>query len=163
LTNPAGADHHVLGVFSPALTEPIAGVLKGLGVKRALVVHGDGLDDFTVTGPTQVTELALDGSISSYRVRPEDVALKSYQTQDLAGSDPASNAAILAAVLGNELHGAKRDIALFNAGAALYLAGLAVDLAEGVRLARVNLENGNAARKLEQFVQFTQQAASGGS
>lgn len=159
LTNPAGADRQLMGVYSPELTEPLAAVLRGLGLKRALVVHGAGLDDFGISGPSQVTELMEDGSTRSYEVEPEDVGLITRPLSDAAGGDPAHNAEQLRLVLEGSLVGVgaetKRDLVLFNAGAALYLAERAGSLREGVALARESLESGAALSKLEQYLAFT--------
>lgn len=91
LTNPAGANRQVLGVYSPDLTEKLALTLAGLGVERALVVHGAGLDDLTVTGATQVSELAADGTVRDYELTPEEFGLQRYSLPDLAGGDAATN------------------------------------------------------------------------
>ena len=159
LTNPAGADRQLMGVDSPELTEPLAAVLRGLGLKRALVVHGAGLDDFGISGPSQVTELMADGSTRAYEVRPEDVGLTTRPLSHAAGGDPAHNAEQLRLVLEGSLVGAgaeaKRDLVLFNAGAALYLAERAGSLREGVALARESLASGAALSKLEQYLAFS--------
>ena len=154
LTNPAGAGRQLMGVYAPELTETYAEVLRGLGVERALVVHGDGIDDFTVTGPTKVTELHTDGSIETYVVSPEDVDLERWPLEELLGGDAARNAEALRGVLEGDVGGAKRDIVLFNAGAALYLADLTASLGDGVAQARGLLQSGAAARKLDAFVEF---------
>jgi len=159
LTNPAGANRQLMGVFEPRLSRLLAEVLKGLGVQRALVVHGDGLDDFTVTGTSSVTELLPDGSLVDYELTPEAVGLRRHALEELRGSDPASNAAALAGVLGGQGPQAARDVVAFNAGAAIYLADLAADIAEGVRLACEALDSGAAARKLEEYVAFTNRVA----
>src|SRR5690554_6616049 len=93
LTNPAGADRQLMGVYAPELTEPLAAVLRSLGLKRALVVHGEGLDDFTVSGPTKVSELKPDGAIVTYVVAPEDVGLARHPLDSLGGGDAVHNAA----------------------------------------------------------------------
>lgn len=155
LTNPAGADRQLMGVYDPRLTETLAAVLRGLGLKRALVVHGEGIDDFTVTGPSRVTELHPDGSLTSYVVTPEEVGLSRHPLSEFAGGDPATNAAHLRAVLENRAGRAKRDVTAFNAGAALYLAELADTLAGGVELALEALSSGAAADKLEEYLAFS--------
>lgn len=157
LTNPAGANRQLMGVFAPELTETLAAVLRGLGLERALVVHGDRIDDFTVTGPSKVTELLSDGATHTYVVTPEEVGLGRYRLADIAGSDPASNAAALRAVLAGESNDATRDVVLFNAGAALYLADVAPDLAGGVQAAREALASGAALAKLDAYVRFSQE------
>ena len=155
LTNPAGADRQLMGVYAPELTETLAAVLRGLGLKRALVVHGDGLDDFTVTGPSKVTELLPDGSLTSFTVTPEELGVETHPLEQLAGGDPQSNAAELRAVLGGKANGAKRDVVLVNAGAALYLADRASDLPSGVALAREVLSSGAALERLEAYRRFS--------
>jgi len=158
LTNPAGADRQLMGVYDPRLTETLAAVLRGLGLARALVVHGDVIDDFTVTGPSKVTELHADGSTTTYVITPEEVGLGRHPIGELAGGDAARNARLLRAVLANEANGAMRDVTLFNAGATLYLAELAGSLAEGVELAREALASGAAARKLEEYLRVAGRA-----
>lgn len=159
LTNPAGADRQLMGVYDARLTETLAAVLRGLGLTRALVVHGDVIDDFTVTGPSKVTELAPDGGLTTYVVTPEEVGLKRHPLEALAGGDPATNALELRAVLANESSPAKRDVTLFNAGAALYLADRAASLREGVALAREALESGAALTKLNDYLAFAGRAS----
>jgi anthranilate phosphoribosyltransferase len=155
LTNPAGADRHLLGTYTPELTETVAQVLVGLGVRRALVVHGDGLDEMTVCAETKVTELGVSGDIDTYTVRPSDFGLSTYPLEEILGSTPEANAATIRAVLGGEVGGAKRDIVLLNAGAALYLADEAATIREGIELAARAIDSGKAIEKLEQFVAFS--------
>lgn len=154
LTNPAGADRQLMGVFDPELTGLLAKVLKGLGVKRALVVHGDGLDDFTVSGTSTVTELGADGELREFELTPEEVGLRRHHLSELEGGDPQHNAAALRAALDGTGSAAVHDVVAFNAGAAIYLAGLADDIASGVALAQETLANGAAARKLEEYLAF---------
>src|SRR5690606_15909401 len=159
LTNPAGANRQLMGVFAPDLTEPLARVLTGLGIERALVVHGDGIDDLTVTGVSRVTEVDAAGGLRTYQIAPEDVGLERHDLSELQGGDAATNAAHLLSVLENRGSAAQRDIALFNAGATVYLAGLADDISSGVELARQALESGAAAAKLGEYREFTQASA----
>lgn len=159
LTNPAGADRQLMGVYSPELTETLAAVLRGLGLKRALVVHGDGLDDFTVTGPSKVTELRPDGSLITFTITPEELGVETHPLAELSGGEPSGNAAELLAVLQGEASAAKRDVVLVNAGAALYLADLADDLAGGVALAREALGSGAAVERLEAYRRFSAETA----
>ncbi len=154
LTNPAGADRQLMGVYAPELTETLAEVLHGLGLERALVVHGDGIDDFTVTGPTKVSELRADGSIETYIVTPEEVGLGRYDLDALLGGDATGNARALRGILSGERHGATRDIVLFNAGAALYLADVAPTIADGVAKATELIDSGAAAALLERYISF---------
>jgi anthranilate phosphoribosyltransferase len=154
LTNPAGASRQLMGVFSADLTVQLAEVLGGLGTERALVVHGDGLDDLTVSGESLVAELLPDGTVREYVVTPEQVGLARYPKADLSGGDPATNAAITRAIVAGEERGARREVVLFNAGAALYLADQAGDLREGVARAGELLDSGAAAAKLDEFISF---------
>ncbi len=156
LVNPAGATGQLLGVYAPELTETFAGVLRELGVRRAMVVHGlDSLDEITVTAPTRVSELK-DGLISTYELYPEILIGQAYDAVDLVGGDAAENARILAAVLKDQApNPAMRAITVLNAGAALYVAGKAEELAEGVALADAALGSGDAWRKLEQLIRYS--------
>jgi anthranilate phosphoribosyltransferase len=154
LTNPAGANVQVLGVFDAKLTEPLANVLGQLGSKRALVVHGEGnLDELTVTGATRVSELK-DGAISTYTVTPEEFGLQRAGLEKLAGAaTPQQAAAEMRAILAGE-KGPKRDMVLLNSGAALMAAGISPSLAEGVRAAAATIDNGKAVAKLDELVQL---------
>ena len=156
LTNPAGANVQLLGVYSPDLCEKLAMVLGRLGSRRALVVCGAGnLDEFTVTGDTQVAELS-NGEVRTYNVRPEDAGLGRSRLVDLKGGDtPEESAAILRDVLGGA-KGPKRDMLLLNSGAALFVAGKAPGLKTGVELATGIIDSGAALAKLEALVKFSQ-------
>ncbi|MGD9762950.1 MAG: anthranilate phosphoribosyltransferase [Candidatus Binatia bacterium] len=155
LTNPAGAQRQLVGVFAPEWLEPIAHALGRLGSQRALVVHGDdGLDELTLTGPSSVAELR-DGNVRSFRLEPADVGLERCPPAALAGGDAEHNAAILRAIFARRAPAAQRDVALFNAGAALYVGGSAETIAAGVGLARAALDTGAAARKLEALIEVT--------
>lgn len=158
LTNPAGANRQLLGVYDPSLTEPLAQVLAGLGLERALVVHGDGIDELTVSGETRVSELDAGGIIRSYTVHPKHVGLGFYERLELSGGTPEENAVTIRALLNNEIHGAKRDVVLLNAGAALYLADKAADIETGVAVADDLLTSGAAAERLEAYLEFTRRA-----
>lgn len=156
LTNPAGAQAQVLGVYSRSLVETIAEVLKNLGVRRAMVVCGeDGLDEISLTAPTDVAEVR-DGHVDTYRLLPEQFGLKRAEISDLKGGDPAANAHLIRAILTGD-QGARTDIVLFNAAAALYMAGRAADLGEGLELARSSIRDGNALKALEALIRLTQQ------
>lgn len=153
LSNPAGVKHQLVGVFSADWVEPIAHVLKGLGAKAAWVVHGDGLDEMTTAGVTQVAALE-DGEVRTFEIKPEDVGLSRVDMSDLKGADAAHNAEALRAVL----RGAKnayRDIALLNAGGALVVAGRAATLKEGIELAADSLDGGKATEALTKLVQVS--------
>jgi anthranilate phosphoribosyltransferase len=154
LTNPAAASRQLMGVYSPALTRTLAEVLRGLGLERALVVHGDGLDDFTVSGETFVSELRSDGEIVEHTLEPEDVGLERAPREALLGGSPAENAAAARAILSGERRGPQRDVVQFNAGAALYLADVADSIAEGVARAGELLDAGAGLATLERYRAF---------
>ncbi len=155
LTNPASADHQLMGVFDPALTEPLAEVLGGLGVTRALVVHGDGLDELTVCGPNRVSELDK-GAVRTFELTPEALGLNRYPLEDVLGGEPEENAKTIRRLLKGEIGGAKRDIVLLNAGAALYLMDKAASTEAGIGAAAALIDDGKALAKLEQYVAFSQ-------
>jgi anthranilate phosphoribosyltransferase len=156
LTNPAGARRQVLGVYAREWVEPIAHALGRLGSQRALVVHGDdGLDELSLTGPSWVAELRADGTVHSYRLDPSAVGLSPCAPAALAGGDVATNAAIIRDLLAGRATQAQRDIALLNAGAALWIGDRAPDIAGGIELARQALSSGAGARALEALVEFT--------
>lgn len=154
LTNPAAATRHVLGVYAPELTDKLARTLGGLGVEHALVVHGDGLDDFTVSGETIVSELHPDGSTTSYAIAPEDFGMKRAPLAEVMGGDPAENAALCTAILAGVRRGAMRDVVLLSSGAGLYVGGQADSFRDGVELARELIDSGAALAKLEEYVAF---------
>ena len=157
LTNPAGAQVQVLGVYDPVLTETMAGVLGSLGCRAAFVVHGaDGLDELSTTGPNRVSQLD-NGSIRSYVLDPTDVGLPRVSVSALRGGDAAENAAILRSVLQGEI-GPRRDVVLLNAAAALVAGGCAADMREGLHLAARSIDSGAALEKLEALIAFTQRA-----
>jgi anthranilate phosphoribosyltransferase len=151
LSNPAGVRRQVIGVFSRQWTEPLAQVLKILGSDRVWVVHGlDGLDEITTTGPTSVTALE-DGTIRSFEISPEEVGLPRSKPEVLRGGDAATNAQAVEDVLSGK-PSAFRDVALFNAAAALVVAGKAEDLKAGLNLARHSLDSGEAEGRLERLI-----------
>jgi anthranilate phosphoribosyltransferase len=148
LTNPAGATAQLLGVASAELVPLMGEVLRLLGSRRALVVHGeDGMDELSISGPTLACEVR-DGSIRSYRVEPGECGLPRAPLSALAGGTAAENAAIATAVLGGE-RGPRRDVVLLNSAAALYVAGRASDLADGAHMAAESIDSGAAANRLE--------------
>jgi len=158
LTNPAGANARVIGVYSPALTEPLARVLAELGTIRAFVVHGaDGLDEISNTGESHIAEVH-EGVVRTTRVRPEDFGLARAVIGDLQGGDRQENAEIIRRVLGGE-PGPKRDIVLMNAAAALVAGGKARDFKEAVGLAAQSVDSRAALRKLEALVALSQRLA----
>lgn len=155
LTNPAKADYIVLGVYEKSLTEIMAKVLQQVGIKRAMVVFGnDVMDEISVSDATTVTEVNGD-SLKTYEITPEEFGLKRYDKSEIVGGTPAENAQITKDILSGTLTGAKRDIVLMNAGAALYTYGIADTLAEGIQKAGEAIDNGSALAKLEEFVKFT--------
>jgi anthranilate phosphoribosyltransferase len=156
LTNPAGARIQLLGVYSPGLIGTMAEVLRLLGAERAMVVHGGGLDEITTTGPTFVAELG-EGGIREYTVAPADFGISLSGIEDLRGGDAAENARILREVLAGE-SGAARDAVLLNAGAAIFLGGLARSMAGGISLAEESIDTGTALGRLEAFIQRTAEA-----
>ncbi|PYE55212.1 anthranilate phosphoribosyltransferase [Deinococcus yavapaiensis] len=154
ITNPAGATHQVVGVFSPSLTRKLAEVLALLGTSGAMVVHGAGLDELTVCGPTTVSELR-GGVVRDFLLHPEDVGLPQHDAALLAGNGPDENARITKAILQGHGTPAQRDVVALNAGAGLYLAGKASDLRGGVTLALDVLSSGAAWEKLERYAAWT--------
>lgn len=154
LTNPASPDMQLLGVYDESLVEPLARVLTSLGVKKGMVVYGqDKLDEISMSAPTTVCEFK-DGTYLSYVIKPEDFGLVRCHKSDLIGGSPAENAAITQAILDGE-QGPRRDAVLMNAGAALYIAGKAATIAEGIRLAAAQIDSGAAARTLEELIAFS--------
>ncbi|HWQ66408.1 MAG TPA: anthranilate phosphoribosyltransferase [Methanospirillum sp.] len=150
LLNPAGAQARLIGVYDPGLVPVIADVLRQLGVTRALVVHGDGLDEITVTGSTLIAELS-EGVITSRTLTPEEVGITRADKGSLQGGSPEENAAIIRTVLKGE-GGACQDIVALNAGAAIYLGGRASDLASGVKIAYECIKSGQAETKLTDLI-----------
>ncbi len=150
LTNPAGAEAQVIGVFDRSLCEPMALVLNILGTKRALVVHGSGMDEISNTGETQVAELD-SGKITKYTLTPEKLGVKRASISDIAGGTPEENARDLVEVLKGK-KGAKRDIIVINAGAALLVSGKAETLSSGIKMAAQSIDRGEALKKLKEFV-----------
>ena len=150
LSNPAGVRKQLVGVFAPQWLEPLAHVLKDLGSEHVWLVHGDGLDEMTTTGTTQVVELK-DGTIRGFELTPEDAGLPRARLEDLKGGDGAHNARALRAVLQGEKN-AYRDIALLNAGASLVVAGKADTVAEGVAMAADAIDEGRAFAALERLI-----------
>ena len=154
LTNPAGAKRQLLGVFDGALTEALAGVLRELGSDRALVVHGsDGLDEITLTGPTQVSELR-DGQVSTRQIHPRDFGLQTVSGEALKGGDADHNARILRGVLDGKA-GPQRDVVLLNAAAAIVVGGLAEDITAGLEVARESIDSGKARQALDGLVEVS--------
>ncbi|MBJ7448546.1 MAG: anthranilate phosphoribosyltransferase [Brevundimonas sp.] len=153
LSNPAGAKRQVMGVYDPRLLEPLAEVLGRLGATRAWTVHGQGLDELTTTGPTEVAEWK-DGTVRRFTVTPQDAGLPLASIDDIRGGDAEANAAALTALLAGE-RGAYRDIVLLNAAAALVVGERADDLAQGVEQAARVIDDGHAAQALAALVAAT--------
>jgi anthranilate phosphoribosyltransferase len=159
LTNPAGANCQLLGVYAPQLTEMFAEALRLLGSQRALVVHGhDGLDEVSACAPTRVTELK-DGLIRTYDIAPERYLGRRAAPAEVAGGDPPFNATLAWCILSGEKGGA-REVVLLNAAAALMAAGRADGFEDGMRLAAESIDSGSARDKLERLVRFTNQNGS---
>jgi anthranilate phosphoribosyltransferase len=151
LSNPARVKRQMVGVFSRHWVEPIAHVLKNLGAERAYVVHGsDGLDEVTTSGPTSVASLE-NGVVTTFEISPEDAGLKRAPAEALRGGDADANAAALRGVLEGRT-GAYRDVAAFNAAAALVVAGRAEDLKQGVAMAFKAIDSGEAEGRLGRLI-----------
>ena len=155
LSNPAGANMELMGVYDQALVEPLAQVMANLGVNRGMVVYGqDSLDEISMCAPTSVCEIK-DGKFTSYEITPEQFGYEKCEKGALTGGTPAENAEITKAILKGEERGPKRQAVCLNAGAALYIAGKAASMEEGVKLAESLIDNGAALKKLEEFVEET--------
>ena len=153
LTNPAGARAQVAGVFSERGVELVAGALAALGVERAFVVHGaDGLDEISISGETRVAEVR-GTEVRSFTVTPEDFEVERAPVEEIAGGDAAENAEMIRAVLGGR-RGARRNVVVINAAAALVAAGCAEDFREGARQAEEAMDSGAAGRKLEELTEM---------
>ena len=154
LTNPAGVKRQLTGAYSRDIIRPMAETLAALGSEKAWLVHGDdGTDEISISGPTSVVALE-NGIITEFRIEPGDAGLETHPFEDIVGGSPEENAAALRALLAGE-PGAYRDSVLFNAAAALVVAGRADDLASGVRAAAESVDSGAAARKLDALVRAT--------
>lgn len=155
LTNPAKASMQVMGVYDESLLEPMAKVLSNLGVKKGMVVYGqEKLDEISICGPTSIC-CFKEGKTQMSTITPESVGLKCGAKGELLGGTPAENAAITKAILEGRERGAKRDAAVINAAAALFVAGKADSLAKAVKLAEETIDSGKALSKLEQFVMLS--------
>ena len=155
LTNPAKPEYFLLGVYDAYLVEPVAKVLASLGVKRALVVYGqDKLDEISASAPTTVCELR-EGYYRTFEVTPEQFGLVRGKKEDIVGGTPAENAQITRDILSGKEQGTRRTIVLLNAGAALFAAGKAKDLQEGIALAAERIDSGAAARTLEEVIKVS--------
>jgi len=154
LTNPAGANAKLIGVYDAKLTEMFAGVLKNLGARRAFIVHGsDGLDEATVTGPTRVSELK-EGLISTYNIDPMDLFGRTYEVKDLVGGDASTNAQITRDVLTGK-EGACRSVVLLNAALAIMAGEKAGTISEGLAVAADCIDSGKAVKKLQELIEMS--------
>lgn len=154
LTNPAGAQHQVLGVYRSELTEVMAEVLKNLGSTRAFVVCGnDGLDEVTLAAETKVSELK-DGVVNTYYIKPEDFGMVRCKLFELEGGEPDDNAEIIRSILKGD-KGPKRDVVVLNSAAAIAASGKAKDIKDGIRLAEESIDSGKAMEKLKRLVEIT--------
>lgn len=155
LSNPAGANMELMGVYDQSLVEPLAQVMANLGVNRGMVVYGqDSLDEISMCAPTSVCEIR-DGKFTSYEITPEQFGYERCEKGALTGGTPAENAEITKAILKGEEKGPKRQAVCLNAGAALYIAGKAASIEEGVKLAESLIDSGTALKKLGEFVEET--------
>jgi anthranilate phosphoribosyltransferase len=158
LTNPAGATRQVIGVSDPAYLETMAGALALLGTRHALLVSSqDGLDELSISGPTHVLEVQGE-EVRSYEITPQDVGLPEAPAEAIPGGDPEANAETTRRIFAGA-DGPTRDLAALNAGAAIYAAGGAATLSEGVRRAEEAIDSGAAAEALERFVARTRELA----
>ncbi|MCI0504503.1 MAG: anthranilate phosphoribosyltransferase [Gammaproteobacteria bacterium] len=158
LTNPAGAPNQLLGVFSHHWVATLAQVLKQLGSRHVMVVHAEnGLDEISIGAPTRVAELK-DGNVTTYNITPGEFGFAQSDVSALAVNDARHSLGIIHKVFANEA-GPARDIVLLNAGAAIYTAGLADNIANGIEAAKETLANGGAAKKLEALVEISKRFA----
>ncbi|WP_300625617.1 anthranilate phosphoribosyltransferase, partial [uncultured Megasphaera sp.] len=151
LTNPAHADHQILGVYDESLVEPLAHALYGLGVKKGMAVYGlDRMDEISASAPTKICEFDGD-TFKTYVIEPEQFGLQRGAKSDIVGGTPAENAAITRSVLSGE-KGTRRTAVVLNAGAGLYVAGKAPTFEDGVRLAEELIDSGKAIQTLDAFI-----------
>ena len=155
LSNPAGANMELMGVYDETLVEPLAQVMAKLGVVKGMVVYGqDKLDEISMSAPTTVCEIR-DGWFQSYQIRPEQFGYNSCAKEELAGGTPEENAQITRDILEGREKGSKRQAVCLNAGASLYITGKAKTIEEGVRMAESLIDSGAAVKKLEEFIYET--------
>ncbi|MBI2548468.1 anthranilate phosphoribosyltransferase [Candidatus Woesearchaeota archaeon] len=153
LINPAGATHQMVGVYDEKLTETLAEVLKKRGIKRAMVVHGNGLDEITICGKTKITELNK-GEIISYYISPGDFEISETRLKKIEGGTPKENAKIILDIL-NGKKGQQRDVVLLNSAAALYICGKSHSIKEGIAIAEDSIDSGKALHKLRSLIEET--------
>lgn len=155
LSNPAGANMELMGVYDETLVEPLAQVMAKLGVVKGMVVYGqDKLDEISMSAPTTVCEIR-DGWFQSYQIQPEQFGYNSCAKEELAGGTPEENAQITRDILEGREKGPKRQAVCLNAGASLYITGKAKNIEEGVRMAESLIDSGAAVKKLEEFIYET--------
>lgn len=160
LTNPAGAQRQLMGVFAYDLTDFLAHVLGKLGSKSAMVVSGyGGLDELTTTGPNRVSHFK-DGKVNSYEINPQDYGFRGANIRELLGDDAPTNAAILRGVLSGEIQDAKRDVVVLNAAAALIAAGVVENVADGIEQSARVIDSGAALQKLDGLIAYSKQLSS---
>lgn len=158
LSNPAGANMELMGVFDESLVEPLARVMLNLGVTRGMVVFGqDKLDEISMSAPTSVCEIR-DGNFRSYVITPEQFGYTFCKKEELVGGTPQENAEITRNIISGQDKGARRQAVCLNAGAALYIAGAAGSLEEGVRLAEKQIDSGAAKKVLDDFIRESNEA-----
>lgn len=154
LANPALSEYILLGVYDESLLEKMSIVLMNLGVKSAMIVCGDGLDEVSVSGKTKVCELR-DRKLIKYTITPEEFGIKRYPKEDILGGTPEENARITLDILSGREQGAKRDIVVLNAACAIYCTGAAASINDGIKMARESIDSGSALAKLEKLKAFS--------
>lgn len=154
LANPALSEYILLGVYDENLLEKMSIVLMNLGVKSAMIVCGDGLDEVSVSGETKVCELR-DRKLIKYTITPEEFGIKRYPKEDILGGTPEENARITLDILSGKEQGAKRDIVVLNAACAIYCTGAAASINDGIKMARESIDSGSALAKLEKLKAFS--------
>jgi anthranilate phosphoribosyltransferase len=160
LINPAGASAQVLGVYTAALTEPVAYTQRALAIREAFVVYGaDGMDELSTSGVNKVSRLDEDGVVSTFFLDPADLGVPRARLAEVAGGGPEMNVRVTEAVLAGE-HGAPRDIVVLNAAASLVVGRVARNLRGGIARAQESIDSGAAAGKLQELIAFTQRVSS---
>ncbi|MCR4670856.1 MAG: anthranilate phosphoribosyltransferase [Saccharofermentans sp.] len=155
ITNPAHPEGYLLGVYDEYLVDVVAEVLKNLGAERAMVVYGqDKLDEISVSAPTTVAELK-DGVITRYEITPEQFGLERGTKDEIVGGSPEENAAVTRGILDGSIKGTSRNIVLMNAGSAIYVAGKAESIADGIRIAGEMIDSGKATETMEKFIELS--------
>ncbi len=156
LINPAGAPHHLMGVYQPHLVDLVADVVTQLPMKHVIIAHGvDGLDEVSILGPTKIAEVK-DGRIDKYEVTPEDFGFSRAKFEDVMGGDPQFNARVIRDIFEGRDDGPRRDFLVLNNGFALYAAGTAASPEEGMGMAQANIDSGAASQKLAAFAEASQ-------